>query len=257
MTGQYGMVPQVRIDRVDDMTVAFTTRSASRSGDADERLLRQFVCPLSEVATQPMPNAPAPVAMQAGAMGPLFLTAAGWQTKSADGYQLYGVGTPIARIKYPDDGAILEFAGDLAVVPSSIVVHGTLAGATGFVDIELLGPDAAEGQHIAWTGAAYIALQLTPHGAKRLHLPAHVQTAEVWPTRIAITASPVSDPSVSGTVDILDSHLAAQAQDIAFARHHEPIRLTLTQNGFAALHTMPGMPDAPDAAPARHATRRV
>jgi hypothetical protein len=253
MTGQYGMIPQVRIDRVNDMTVAFTTRSASNSGNADECLLRQFVCPLSEVATRPMQGAPVPVAMQPGAMGPLFLTATGWQTRSVDGYQIYGVGTPIARTKYPDDGAILEFVGDLAVVPSSIVVHGTVAGSTGFVDIELLGPDGAEGQHIAWSGAACITLQLTPHGAKRLHLPAHVQTIELWPTRIAITASPVSDPNVSGTVDILDSHLAAQAQDIAFARHHEPIRLTLTQNGFAALHAMPG---APDAVHPRHASHR-
>lgn len=245
MTAQFGMVGQVRVDRVDDNSVTFTTRSASKTGDPDECLPRTFTCPLSEVSTQQFDGAPAPVAMEPGAVGPLFLSAAGWETRSDDGYQIYGAGTPIARIKYPDNGAILEFVGDLTIVPSSIVVHGRLKDGRTFFDLELLGPYASHAQCIAWNGADCIELHLTPRGAKYLHLADNTKTVEVWPTKITISGAPASDPTVTGSVDILDSERAGLAQEIAFARHGDPIRLILTHDGFAAFHMIPGMPGTP------------
>ena len=64
MIGKFGMVGQVKIERADDKTVTFTTRSASNSGDRDECLLRTFTCPISEISTQPFDGAPRPVALQ-------------------------------------------------------------------------------------------------------------------------------------------------------------------------------------------------
>src|ERR1700759_395444 len=138
MVGKFAMVEQVRIEHVDDQTVTFTTRSASKSGDRDECLRRRFTCPISEVYTHPITGAPPPVAMHPGAVGHLFLSSAGWATKSQEGYEIYGAGTPLARIKWPDNAAITEFLGDLMITPSSIVVHGTLDDQSKFVDIELL-----------------------------------------------------------------------------------------------------------------------
>jgi hypothetical protein len=252
MSGNYGMVAQVKIETVDDKTVTFTTRSASKSGDPDERLLRAFTCPISEIYTQPIAGAPLPVPLTPGAEGPLYLSGAGWQITSDDGYQIYGAGTPIAQLKYPDDGAGLEFVGDLTVIPSSIVVRGMLKGGRTFFDFELLGPDTTAAQHILWNGVGYLVVHLTPRGARYLQLPEQTEIAEIWPTKITVTGAPSSDPAVSGSVDVLDSKRASQHQEFAFAVHGEPIRLSLTQAGFAAFHAIPGMPDTAPAHPVAH-----
>jgi hypothetical protein len=241
MSGNYGLVQQVKIEQVNDSTVTFTTRSASKSGNPDECLPRTFVCPSSEIYTHPIDGAPAPVALTPGAVGALYLSAAGWQITSVDGYQIYGAGTPIARLKYPDKGAATELAGRLDIIPTSIVVHGTLHGQHAFFDLELLGPDATAAQHIVWNGLDGITVHLTPRGARRLGLPAHTVSAEVWPTKIIVTGAPSSDPAVSGAVDLLDSKQASQHQEFAFAGHGEPVQLSLTFAGFAAFHATPGM----------------
>lgn len=249
MVGKFALVGKVEIEQVDDRTVTFATRSASRSGDRDECLRRAFTCPVSEVWAHPIAGAPAPVAMRPGAVGNLFLTSAGLEAKSHDGFQIYGFGTPLLPIKYPDNAAGAQLLGDLTVIPSSIVVHGTLRGGTRFHDIELLGPDAADAQHIAWNGADFLKLHLTARGAKHLHLAERAATVEVWPTAITVTGAPASDPAVSGSVDILDSEKAGLEQQLHFARHRDPVRLSLTHDGFARFHVMPGQPDA---APAPH-----
>lgn len=252
MSGKYGLVAQAKIQQVKDSTVTFTTRSASKSGNPDECLPRTFHCPLSEIYTQAIPGAPAPVTLAPGSVGALYLSAAGWQITSDDGYQIYGAGTALARLKYPDDGAGLEFVGDLVVVPSSIVIHGTLKDSSAFLDLELLGPDATAAQHIVWNGADCLVVHLTPRGAKHLGLPAHTVSAEIWPTRITVTGAPARDSAVSGSVDILDSKRASQHQEFAFAVHGEPVRLSLTQDGFAAFHAFPGAPGTASAHPAAH-----
>ncbi len=252
MSGKYGLVAQVKIEQVNGGTVAFVTRSASNSGNPDECLPRTFHCPLSEIYTQPIPGAPTSVTLTPGATGALYLSAAGWQIKSDDGYQIYGAGTAIARLKYPDDGAGLEFVGELVVIPSSIVIHGTLKDSRAFLDFELLGPDATAAQHIVWNGADCLVVHLTPRGAKRLGLPAHTGSAEIWPTRITVTGAPARDAAVSGSVDILDSKRASLHQEFAFAVHGEPVRLSLTQDGFAAFHAFPGAPEPASAHPAAH-----
>lgn len=252
MSGNFGMVAQVKIEQVNDRTVTFTTRSASKSGNPDECLPRRFTCSISEVYAHPIEGAPTPVAMTPGAMGPLYLSAVGWQTLSDDGYQIYGAGTPLERLKYPDNGAALEFVGDLMVIPSSIVVHGMLQGGRTFVDFELLGPDATAAQHIAWNGVDRVVVHLTPRGARSLGLPAHTESAEIWPTTITVTGSPSNDPAVSGSVDILDSERGGQHQEFAFAVHGEPIRLSLTQRGFGAFHAIPGVSGAAPAHPVAH-----
>lgn len=241
MTAQYGMVGQVRIDRVDDNSVTFTTRSASLSGDPDECLPRSFTCARSETTTQQFEGAPEPVALEPGAIGPLFLTGTGWATVGADGYHIYGYGTPLARVKYPDNGGLLEFVGDLMIIPTSIVVRGTLKNSTEFVEIELLGSEATQAQHIAWSGADCVAVRVTPRGAKRLQLADHDRLVEIWPTKITVTGAAESDPAVAGSVDLLDTERAGVVQEFAFATHGEAIRLSLTHDGFAAFHAVPGM----------------
>lgn len=241
MSGNYGLVQQVKIEAVNDSTVTFTTRSASKSGNPDECLPRTFVCPLSEIYTGHIDGAPAPVALTPGAVGALYLSAAGWQITSVDGYQIYGAGTPMARLKYPDKGAATELAGNLEIIPTSIVVHGVLEGQQVFFDLELLGPDATSAQHIVWNGLDGVTVHLTPRGARRLGLPAHTVSAEIWPTKILVTGAPSSDPAVSGAVDLLDSRQASQHQEFAFAGHGEPIQLSLTFAGFVAFHATPGV----------------
>src|SRR4051812_693645 len=96
----FGLVPQVKIKSVDDTTVSFATRSASRSGDAKESLLRTFTVPRTELYTAPIPGAPVSVAMQADATGPLYLSREGLDTTTPDGFGIYGVAHLF--IKYPN-----------------------------------------------------------------------------------------------------------------------------------------------------------
>ena len=249
MAGKFALVEKVQIEKVDDNNVTFATRSGTNSGDRDECLRRTFTCPVSEVWTHRIAGAPAPVAMRPGAVGNLFLSGTGLAARSEDGYPIYGAGSPLLRIKYPDEAAISQLAGELSVIPTSIVVHGTIKDGGPFFDIELLGPDAADAQDIKWNGAEHIKLRLTARGAKHLYAGEHATTVEVWPTKITVTGAPAGDPADTGSVDILDSQLAALGQHLAFARHGAAVSLALTQLGFAAFDVVPGVTDA---APARH-----
>lgn len=244
MAGKFAMVDKVQIEKVDDNNVTFATRSGTNSGDPDECLRRTFTCPVSEVWTHSITGAPPPVALQPGAVGNLFLSGTGLQTKSADGYSIYGAGSPLLRLKWPDAAAISQLAGELSVVPTSIVVRGVPKDGGPFFDLELLGPDAADAQDITWNGAEYIKLRLTARGAKHLHMGEHATTMAVWPTKITVTGAPAGDPGDTGSIDVLDSELAALAQHLAFARHGAPVSLALTQLGFAVFHVVPGVSDS-------------
>jgi hypothetical protein len=244
MAGKFAMVEKVRIEKVDHHHVTFVTRSGTKSGDRDECLRRTFTCPVSEIWTHSIAGAPPPVAMRPGAVGNLFLSGKGLETKSAGGYPIYGAGTSLLRIKWPDEAALSQLGGELSVVPTSIVVHGTRENGGPFFDIELLGPDAADAQDIRWNGAEPVELRLTARGAKHLHVGDHAATVEVWPTRITVTGAPAGDPTDTGSIDILDSELATQAQHLAFTRHGAPVSLALTQLGFAEFHVVPGLSDA-------------
>lgn len=234
----FGLVPQVKIQAVDDKTVSFATRSASRSGDATESLLRTFTVPLSEVYTTPIPGAPTSVEMQPGAIGPLYLSGEGWKTTTPDGFGIHGADQAI--IKYPVEAAIPSPPlTKLVVVPASIRIYGQLQGETEFFDIELLGPDADGAQDIIWNSADYIELGLTEGGARRLHVKSGSTTVKVWPIKILITGSPAIDRTVSGEIDILDSELADSVQRIAFAKPGLPIALALTQDGVDDFHVTP------------------
>jgi hypothetical protein len=248
MAGKFAMVEKVQIEKVDDKNVTFATRSGTKSGDRDECLRRTFTCPVSEIWPHPIAGVPAPVAMRPGAVGNLFLSVTGLATRSADGYPIYGAGSSLLSPKLPDEAAIMPLGSELSVIPTSIVVHGTLKGGNTFFDIELLGPDAADAQDIGWNGAEYIKLRLTARGAKHLHMGEHATTAEVWPTKITVTGAPAGDSADTGSIDILDTELAGQAQHLRFARHGAAVSLSLTQLGFAVFHVVPGLSDA---APAR------
>jgi hypothetical protein len=95
----HAMVAQVTIDSVDDTTVSFWTRSDSKTGDPNERLRRLFTVARSELWTAPIPGRPAPVELKPGATGPLYLSRAGWATKTPDGFQIFGASN--AQFKEP------------------------------------------------------------------------------------------------------------------------------------------------------------
>lgn len=229
----YALVPQVTIESVDTQNVSFWTRSDSKTGDPNERLRRLFTVALSEVWTSPISGAPSPVAMKSGTSGPLYLSRAGWQTTTPDGYHILGAGTDAVVFKYPACLASAPFQGDLVVVPSKLLVQGYPEGETELFQIDLLGPDAAEAQDLQWDGAEYLEIRLAADGEP--------ETVKVWPTQIVVTGSARSAPMISGDVDLLDGSLAAHAQHIEFARRGTPISLVLTQNGFGAFHVVPGM----------------
>lgn len=237
----YAMVPQVTIESVDAQNVSFWTRSDSKTGDPNERLRRLFKVAVTEVWTAPIPGQPAPVEMKPGATGPLYLSRAGWQATTPDGFHILGAGTDAVVFKYPACLAAAPFQGDLVVVPSKLLVEGYADGKTDLFQIDLLGPEAAESQDLQWNGAEYLEIRLARHRANGSSADPHLGTVKVWPTKIIVAGSARSAPTASGDVDLLDGNLAAHSQHIHFAQRGTPISLVLTQNGFGAFHVVPGM----------------
>lgn len=236
----HAMVPQVTIESVNDQTVSFWTRSNSKTGDPNERLRRLFTVAVKEVWTAPIPGQLAPVAMKPGATGPLVLSRTGWQTTTPDGFHILGTGTDAVAFKLPACLAAAPFQGDLTVIPSRLLVQGYPEGKSELVQIDLLGPDAAESQDLRWNGSEYVEIRMVEHAAHG-STAQHDATVKVWPTQIVVSGSAKSAPTTSGEVDLLDGNLAAHAQHIQFAKRGMPISLVLTQNGFGAFHVVPGM----------------
>lgn len=235
-------IVQATIESADDATVTFTARGVGAIGNSDQFLRKKFTVPLTEVYTSPIQGAPAPVALRPGATGNLYLSRTGWLTRSSDGYSLFGAERAI--FKWPLCAGIASpILTPLRVLPTSIVVRGHLEGEDELFDIELLGPDAATSQDVAWNCAELIELRLAPDGAQRLRRASldasQEMTVRVWPTRIIIKGAPEIDPTISGEVDILDSELAGDHQRIAFPAPGEPVSLLLTQDGITAFHVTP------------------
>jgi hypothetical protein len=234
----FGIVSQVKIVGVTDTHVSFMTRSASRSGDPHECLRRTFTVPRTEVHEASITGVPRPVAMKSGATGPLFLSRIGWKTKSHDGFQI--VGEEQVDFKLPACAAApRRLLSKLTVVPTSIALRGHLEGETDFIDIEMLGPDAAASQHIVWKGADHLDLRLSPRGARRLGLKSRATTVAFWPIWMVIKGAPAIDPAVVGEVDLLNHQMADGEQDLVFARPGAPVTLSLTQDGVTAFHVTP------------------
>jgi hypothetical protein len=226
---EHAMVSQVTIDKVDDQVVSFWTRSDSKTGDPNERLRRLFTVPLKELWTAPIPNAPLPVALSPGATGPLYLSRTGWETTTADGFQIFGAGSDQVEFKFPVCLAESLVQDRLEVIPTKVEVQGYPEGKHELVVIDLLGPQAAPAQDIEWNGADYLEIQLAAAAKMKL-----------WPTRIVVAGSPKSRPAVRGQVDLLDSELAGLAQHLQIAPG-APVSLALTQDGFGAFHVVAGM----------------
>jgi hypothetical protein len=234
----FGIVQQVKIEGVTDTHVSFTTRSASRSGDPHECLRRTFTVPRTEVHEVPIAGAPRSVAMKSGATGPLFLSRTGWKSKTPDGFGIHGGDRAV--FKWPlCAAASQQLLSKLAVVPTSITIRGHLEGETDFIDIELLGADAAPSQRIVWGGADHIDVRLTAHGARRVGRKPRATSVKLWPIWIAIKGAPAIDPSVVGEVDILNNEMADGTQELAFAKPGAPVTLSLTQDGVNAFHVTP------------------
>jgi hypothetical protein len=230
-------IKRVKIENVDDKHVTFLTRSASRTGDRHECLLRSFTVPRSEVYTAAIKGAPPPVELKKNKLGALYLSRAGWETTSDDGYAIFG--KHAATFKIPDCAAAsTRMLTQLRVIPTSIVIRGHLEGAAEFFDLELLGPDAGESQAIDWNGADYIDVRLTPRGAKRLRLKPRA-VAKIWPISIVVKGNPAIDQAVSGEVDLLNDDLADGVQELEYRSPGAGVRVTLTQAGVNAFHLTP------------------
>jgi hypothetical protein len=135
----------------------------------------------------------------------------------------------------------LRFFSELTVVPSSIVVRGALEGESRFIDIDLYSHDAADAQDVRWNGADYLVVQLTTQGAQRLRLARSTAAVRMWPSRIVVAGAPAVDPTCSGSVDLLDRELAGPVQHLTYVRRGSRLSLSLTQDGFAAFHVVPGL----------------
>jgi hypothetical protein len=231
-------VKQVKIESVNDTHVAFSTRSASRTGDPHECLRRTFTVPRAEVHTTPGKGVPQPVELKKGKTGPLYLTRAGWATKSVDGFQIHG--SEDVQLKAPVcAGGTPRLLTNLSVVPASILIRGHLEDDTEFFNIELIGPDAAESQAIRWNCADYLDVRLSSGGARRMRLKSRSTTAKIWPISIKIKGCPAFDLAVSGEVDLLNLEMAEGEQELTYAKPGSPVKLALTQVGVAAFHVTP------------------
>lgn len=235
-----GQVAQVTIATVDNQAVSFWTRSASKSGDPAECLRRLFSVARSQLWTDVISGQPAAVALTPGASGPLYLTEDGWKVTSADGFRIYGADTSANVLKLPSCLGVTEEKQTLTVIPSKVVVQGYPSGQQTLVEIDLLGPEAAESQDIEWLGAEPLAIRIAPSAAH-----AHAVDAKgmlsLWPTRIVVTGCAKSAPLTPGHVDLLDGELADVAQRLTFHKPVGELSLVLTQDGFGAFHVIPGM----------------
>ena len=194
--------------------------------------------PLTEVYTAPLMGAPKPVDLVKGNIGLLYLTRAGWEAKSSDGFALFDKGN--VPFKIPNCAAALtRLLTPLSVVPTSILIRGHLEGDVEFFDLEMLGPDAAESQALHWSGANYLDVRLSSPGARRLRLKSRSTIAKIWPISIKIKGRPAIDLAVSGEVDLLGSDMADGEQNLIYAKSGAPIKLVLTQVGVAAFHLTP------------------
>jgi len=229
----HAMVPQVTIESVDEATVSFWTRSGSKTGDPNERLRRLFTVPLSELWTAPIPGRPLAVELKAGATGPLYLSRAGWDTTTADGFQIFGAANAV--FKEPACLGAPQLHDELAVIPSRLLVHGFVESQSEPIQIDLLGPEAAEAQDVQWNGAEFIEIRLITNGNGQ------GATVKLWPTQIVVHGCAASAPTSMGQVDLLDSELAGHTQRIQFEKRGTAISLVLTQDGFGAFHVIPGM----------------
>lgn len=236
----HAMVPQVTIESVDAQSVSFWTRSDSKTGDPAERRRRLFTVAVTEVWTRPIPGQPAPVAMKRGATGPLYLSRAGWQTTTPDGYHILGAGTDAVTFKFPECLGTGPLQASLVVIPSQLMVKGYEEGKDALMQIDLLGPEAAESQDLEWNGAEYLEIRLAGDAASRSN-GAPCSTVKLWPTEIVVTGCAKSAPMLSGQVDLLDGELAGHGQHIRFDRRGAEISLVLTQDGFGEFHVVPGM----------------
>lgn len=231
----HAMVPTVTIESVDATTVSFWTRSASQTGDPAEQLRRLFKVRRDELWTAPIPGFPPPVALRPGATGPLYLSKAGWQTTTPDGFQIFGAASAV--FKLPVCLGPADAFDRLSVIPSKLVVQGYAHDTDELVEIDLLGPDAADAQDVRWNGSEPVEIRLrNGHGAR-----AHVAAVKLWPIHIVVAGSAASAPAVPGEVDLLDVELAAPEQHLQFHRRGAAVELALTQDGFGAFHVIPGM----------------
>src|SRR4051794_16660570 len=87
----FAIVQQVTIESIDDKNVSFTTRGTKPTGSCDQNLRKTFTVPASEIYMRPIDGAPQAVEMMPGATGNLYLSRIGWQTVTADGFQIYGI----------------------------------------------------------------------------------------------------------------------------------------------------------------------
>lgn len=236
----YAMVPQVTIESVDAQSVSFWTRSDSKTGDPNERRRRLFKVAVTEVWTAPIPGQMAPVVMKPGATGPLYLSRTGWQTTTPDGFHILGAGTDAVVFKFPECLAAGPLQTSLVVIPSELVVRGYEEGKDELLQIDLLGPQAAESQDLEWNGAEYLEIRLAGDAANGSN-GAPSGTVKLWPTEFVVTGCAKSAPMLSGQVDLLDGELAGHGQHIRFDRRGGEISLVLTQDGFGAFHVVPGM----------------
>lgn len=218
-------------------TVSFATRSASRSGDPHERLLRTFTVPRAQIHDKPIKGAPAPVAMMPGATGNLFLSREGLQATSEDGFAIHEAGA--SPLKWPQCASAPRWLSKLHVAPTSIAIRGHLKGESAFVDIDVLRAEAEDVQSIIWNSAAYVSLRLTARGARQVGLKPKAQTVELWPIWIKIKGSPAIDDSVSGEIDLLDPQMAEGEQRLVFNRRGALVVLWLTHTGYHAFHVTP------------------
>jgi hypothetical protein len=235
-------IVQATIEKVDDNAVTFSARATTAFGGTDLNLRKTFTVPRSEIYTESISGAPAPVAMTPGATGSLYLSRAGWASATADGFTLFGAHTAI--FKWPEcAGIATPVLTKLSVIPTSIVVRGHLEGATECFDLELLGPDAEAAQDFTWNSVALIELRLTGDGAQRLCGGSGAGSGDsvvrIWPTAITVTGAPAIDPSLSGSVDILNCEMAGEIQRIAFTEPGAAVTLRLTQDGITAFHVTP------------------
>jgi hypothetical protein len=210
----YAIVQQVSITSFQGTQIKFQTRTQKNA-------LAEYTASTDQVLASPPTGAPTPVPWTPGAVGNLYLNRTAWDAAEANpNGGLYAYNIPGAVLfKYPQ---CAPFRGiePLDVVPTSIEV--TDAGGKVY---DLLGPDVAPTQQIAWNAATNIGIKLKTGEVK-----------QIWPVKITVSGSPKAFPNIrgGGPVDILDIEHGDFLQTLSWQNPKDPVTLRLNERGFEA-----------------------
>ena len=205
------IVEKVAVTEFQAGELTFETRS-------NQGKLQRYATSIENVLRSPPHQAPAPVKLQPGQVGNLYLDYEGWAKATAGG-GIYGFKPGVAAAAQPE--VIFKWPICAPFIPvealelelTAVVLSDENGGKH-----DLLGGDYVDSQHIVWNAAEPISLA-TKNGVQK-----------VWPTKLEVTGKPST--GISNTVDVLDARFADFNQTLSWTKAKRHMSPVLKSAGF-------------------------